>query len=607
MAPEEEDFTMLNPPAASRVTEESVETTRTRQRGAWGRIRRGALAGTLFLPMLLGVVMEAPSSAGPSEQELVAGHSKDEALRLGERMYRRGILPSGQPMRAVVSGDVQVDGTMFTCQSCHLRSGMGSIEGTVITQPTTGTWLYKPLVGAEMKPESQAHVPKRLDPPPFRPAYTDASLARALWTGKDPNGRRFHPAMPRYKLSRDDMQILVYYLKNLSVTWSPGVDDTTLRFATVVSSDVDPEERQAMVRVLEAHVRDRNSQSRHEEERAKRGAFFKEEKNLPYRRYSLDVWELKGDRESWPAQLEEYSRKKPVFAMLGGLVSGSWRPIHEFCERRRIPCLFPITDLPVVSDSDWYTLYFSKGLYQEGDSAARFLRRSGSIAADAEVVQVYRRGPTGDALVRGFAAARKSMGLAPALDLALEGDSSLTEEGVSRIFREHQVGALALWLEPADLAGAMAAIQRQETIPPAVFVSGSLLDDPGRMVPDALRSRVFLTHPYAFPEDEGRTRRVVSRWLKAKKIPETDFNIQAKMYFIGWALSGITKRMRDEFYRDYFLDIAGMMRDQYYSIAVYPRLSFGPGQRYAAKGCYLAQLSEGDHPTLAQASEWVIH
>jgi hypothetical protein len=62
--------------------------------------------------------------------------------------------------------------------------------------------------------------------------------------------------------------------------------------------------------------------------------------------------------------------------------------------------------------------------------------------------------------------------------------------------------------------------------------------------------------------------------------------------------------MRDDFYRDYFFDIADMMRDQYYSIAVYPRLSFGPGQRYASKGCYVVQLSKDG--TLEKVSNWVV-
>ena len=261
-------------------------------------------------------------------------------------MYRDGILPSGEPMMAVVSEDVEVEGTMFSCQSCHLRSGRGSLEGTVITLPTCGSWLYKPLVGREMRPVSEARLPDRLNPPPFREAYTDRLVARAIWTGKDPNDRVMSWVMPRYKMSTKDMEILVYYLKNLSAEFSPGVDDTTLRFATVVSRGVSTTDRDAMVGTLTAIVRDRNSQSRHEERRAREGPFNMEELYNPYRRYSLAVWEVQGDPSTWLRQLEDYYNDAPVFALLGGITNGEWRPIHEFSERHHIPCLLPITDYP---------------------------------------------------------------------------------------------------------------------------------------------------------------------------------------------------------------------------------------------------------------------
>jgi ABC-type branched-subunit amino acid transport system substrate-binding protein len=522
-------------------------------------------------------------------------------------MYREGLLPSGEPMRAMVSEDIEVDGSMFSCQSCHLRSGRGSLESTVITLPTCASWLYKPLVGREMRPESEARLPDRLNPPPFREAYTDRLVGRAIWVGKDPNDRELSWVMPRYKLSTRDMEILVYYLKHLSAEFSPGVDDTTLRFATVVAGEVNRTDRDAMVLTLQAIVRDRNSQTRHEERRAQHGPFNMEELYNPYRRYSLAVWELQGDPSTWDAQLEDHYNEAPVFALLGGITSGEWAPIHDFCERRQIPALLPITDFPKLSDTDWYTVYFSKSYFQEGETAARFLERFEAVVKDAPVVQVRRDRRAGRDAAAGFNAARSSRGLKAPTELVVEPDRPIDKEFWERLVASHPGAVLALWLEPADV-GDLATLAAVEPRPPAVVLSLSLLEDQGDVLPAQVRPFAYLTYPYSLPEDVGRSRLAVESWLRAKGLPVTNFRIQTKTYFLGWMLAASVKRMRDDFYRDYFLDVMDMMRDEYYSIgAVYPRLSFGPGQRYASKGCYVVQLGDGDPPALVKRSDWVIH
>ncbi len=561
-------------------------------------MRKGALA-------LLIVVCGIATLAAAGEPEGVVGLTRDEALKLGEMMYRRGVLPSGEPMRALVQEDIEVDGTMFSCESCHLRSGMGSIEGTVVTLPTCGSWLYKPLVGREMKRQSEERLPHWLNPPPFRKAYTDRLVARAIWAGKDPDDRELSWVMPRYKMSTRDMEILVYYLKNLSSEFSPGVDGKTLKFATVIGDDVSPEDREAMLGPLEVIVNDHNGQMRHEERRARHGPFNMEERYSFYRRFSLAVWELRGPRDTWPAQLEEHYRREPVFALLGGISGGDWTPIHRFCERNKIPCIFPITDYPAISASDWYTLYFSKGYYQEGAAAARFLRRRQDLARNIPVVQVYRAGPAGREAARGFREARVTMELAPPVDVELAQDQPLGEPFWGRLVAEHAGAVVVLWLAGGDLDG----VERlgEEPRPPLVMASATLLGDAPSVLPAAIRDIAYVTHPLSFPKDEERSRLVTRRWLQSKGLPVTNFEIQSKMYFLGWMLAGMVKSMRDDFYRDYFLERVDMMRDQYYSIAVYPRLSFGPGQRYASKGCYVARVADGDPPALEAASEWVIH
>lgn len=566
--------------------------------------RRAWILSAIVLVATAAVV--SVGTTAEEEQSPIEGLTRAEALELGERMYRDGILPSGEPMRAFVQQDIEVEGTMFSCQSCHVRSGMGSREGTITTYPTSGSWLYKPLQGAEMKAQSQARVPSRLDPPPFRPAYTDESLRGAIRRGKDPNDRVLNYVMPRYLVGGTDLDILVFYLKNLSSQPSPGVDDTTIRFATVIGPGVDEVDRQAMLGPLQAHIRDHNSQSRPDERRAKSGPFYKEEKFAPYRRFSLSVWELEGAPETWPEQLQAAYRKEPVFALLGGITTGEWAPIHEFCESNQVPSLFPITDYPVISDSDWYTLYFSKGYYQEGDTAARFLRRAEGIDADAPVVQVHRGDRVGLRLAAGFRDARQSMSLPPAVEVEVAADAEVDAAFWKKLAAANPGAVLVVWLGAGELQS-LEALAAAEPRPPMVVVSSTLMGDTVASLPDTVRGFTYLTKPDSFPEDEVRSRLATEGWLKAKGLPITNFDIQARMYFLGWTLAPMVKMMRDDFYRDYFFDIVDMMRDQYYSIAVYPRLSFGPGQRYASKGCYIVQLTGGEDPKLEKRSNWVIH
>jgi hypothetical protein len=63
--------------------------------------------------------------------------------------------------------------------------------------------------------------------------------------------------------------------------------------------------------------------------------------------------------------------------------------------------------------------------------------------------------------------------------------------------------------------------------------------------------------------------------------------------------------LKGYFSRDRFLEVMDMMRDET-MVSLYPRLSFGPGQRYLSKGCYIVQIGEGPKPKVVGVSDWVI-
>lgn len=548
--------------------------------------------------------------------ELVEGYSHDEAIRLGETMYRTGVLPSGEPMKALVMGDIPFDGRMFTCDDCHQRSGLGSEEGTIITWPTNGKELFAPRrrTGAYRPPSTEIEKQdKRRELPQYyqmedvRPAYTDKSLARVLRVGVDPAGRKLDPIMPKYRLSQSNMRILVYYLKNLSVELPPGVDDTTLQFATVITDDVSEDEKTAMLSVLQAHIDAHNSQSRHESKRLASGPFYKSQRHKAYRDLNLHVWTLHGPEETWRDQLDDYYDNQPVFALLGGITNGSWDKIHRFSEENKIPCILPITDLPVISESDWYTLYFSKGLYQEGESVAKYVRAKTTSERKIKIVQLYQKdNEKSVALVQGFEQTWQKMGNTATKNVVIEGDRFGKNTEWNALFDGPDPVVVLVWLD-GENKDVFENLSNHSDRAKMVFASATLLENDFSLISDKVKGNLLITYPFSLPSENDPTRFSVERWLEVRKIPQSNFNIQAKMYFLGWMLPGSIKNMRSEFFREYFLEGYDMMIDQDYSIAVYPRLTFGPAQRYASKGCYITKLALGPKSELVPVSDWVTY
>ena len=558
----------------------------------------------LAICILLSLVMELAAAESP---QMVAGYTADEALRLGEQMYRKGLLPSGDPIEATVQGDIPVDGIMFTCESCHLRSGLGSVEGTIITLPTNGADLYRDYpLGSEVVRPMRESFSNQYQNKFLRPAYTDDSLAEVILLGIDPTGRTLNEIMPRYDLDEKDMEIMVYYLKNLTVDFSPGVDEKTIKFATVVTDDVPDKQKKMMYEMLDAYVRDRNSQDRHQERRAREGPFYKLERYTAYRRIDLKKWELHGKPETWKSQLEDYYAKDKVFGFIGGISTREWTPVHEFCEQHKIPSLFPITDYPVISDSDWYTLYFSKGIYQEGETVARYLIGKNDFNS-LKILQVIReKDINGEHLSQGFEETRKLLKQPPPETLILKKDTIIDNTFWQKLISSHTADIILLWLPPDDVK-TIDALARNDGHPRQIFLSATQQKKAIFTLTEAVRNFTYITYPFELPQDGRIKKQAMKKWLQIRKISFSDMELQGKLFFLNRMLTGALTVMRRDYYRERFFEGIDMMIDQYYTVPVYPNMSFGPAQRYASKGCYIVQLNSGDNPQLVKKSEWVIH
>ena len=221
------------------------------------------------------------------------------------------------------------------------------------------------------------------------------------------------------------------------------MDGETIDFATVITEGVDPGRRKAMLDVLEGYVRWKNAETRHSAARLGFSPWYRDEFHGSYRQWRLHVWDLHGPASTWPAQLAAYYQAQPVFAVLSGLGEGSWRPVHDFCERAEIPCLFPNTDLPVVYPPGIYSLYLSAGLTVEARVLGRYLSDSSE-----RIVQVYRDDDEGRTPAHAL---REALGAGASLiDRPVPPGRALTPTFWKRLVGETRPAVLVLWLGPED-------------------------------------------------------------------------------------------------------------------------------------------------------------
>ncbi len=557
--------------------------------------------GILFL---LLIIMSGISFAANSMHSSIAGLPREEVLKIGERMYREGILASGETMHALVQGDIPVDSTMFSCASCHLRSGLGSLEGQVVTYPIDGVTLYQPITNAwNMRWVTGSKYAKTMSGV-LRSAYNDETLAVAIRGGVNPDGKVLNYTMPRYPLSDKDMAIMVYYLKNLSVEPSPGVGENSIRYATIVTEGVNAADSAIMMSIFKI-MSGSNKPARFSMMALQSIAANPEDsKNTGYLNASVARWELKGPTASWRSQLEAYYKKDPVFAIIGGISNDDWRPIHEFCEENRIPCILPITELPVISSTDWYTLYLSEGFYKEGAAAAKYIQGTMNISDAVPVIQIYRNNGPQLAMARGFEETWEGLTQQKPDNRVFTGDEPMTSKLFKQLSASKKQAIILLWLDARDLSS---ITQRTDVfdVPKMVFLSSTLLGNGMYALPKKTRRNVYITFPYRLPNDFAKTEPSFASLTTSNRYPSDYPIIWAKTNLNLMILNKALFMMKGHFYRDRLLEVIDMMQDET-TIPLYPRLSFGPGQRYISKGCYIVKPDDGVTPNVTPASGWVI-
>lgn len=534
-----------------------------------------------------------------------------DQAELGERLYRSGIDVSGKPVAAIGPSGEEVFAPQFHCVSCHRPSGYGAKEGGVYVAPVAAPVLYQPLYPDRARAFSGKYyqqysdgVEGRLNQARTRPAYDLKSLGRLLRTGIDSAGNQVPDAMPRYNLADRDVAALDAWLHTLSARPDPGIDDTTIRFALIVSEDIAPLTRKALVETARAYVERVNKDTRGDRSRPNFSPYYRSEFEKFWRNWALDIWELRGARESWPEQLDRYYAAQPAFAAISGAVTGPWKPVGEFCDRVRMPCLFPLTDLPLPQgEQAGYTLYSNGGLPLEAAAMAEYLKRE---LPRAEIVQLVSHEPDGTVPAGAFAEAIARQGpdrsvqtievpehaWAPALDRALA--------------RIEPDSVLVIW-PGTDADAAVAALEGLLRLPQRIML-GSQAEAPAvaRLTGSPSSERVRIMRRRELPGVINPHSYRVRGWLNARRVVVNPPEEQFQVYYALSVLEKAVMEIQGDYSRDYLIEEVEMIAESNLNPGVFPYLSLGPGQRVASRGAYVMRLSPDAKQGIAAEGELII-
>jgi cytochrome c553 len=571
----------------------------------------------------------------------------DAQIEAGRRIYVDAVLPDGRPLSAQRLG-ARISGASIACVACHRGSGMGSVEATYQSPPITGRALFssdeKVVASMDMrsgKALNQRHAP-----------YTDETLARAMRDGTNVSGRPMLDIMPRFELDDTSMAALAAYLHTLSVDPSPGITDKAIKFATIIAPGVAPARQDAFLKTLKAAVAQKNGNTMPGKRHMVTAIEFALKTE---RRWELAVWQLEGEPETWAAQLDARYRAEPVFAVLSGLSTGAWQPVHEFCEGRRVPCWFPsVAAVPAQAGSGRYALYYQRGVTLEAEVLAHHFGEQAIAARPRRVVQI---GLSSDpAATQGMKALTAALGTLhiDTIPQVLPGAEANAADLRKALAGLGARDAVMVWLPGASLQ----ALQEVAVPSAAVYFSALTAGAEYAPLPPAWRSAARLVYPYEMPEIRGANLAYFRTWINQRRIPLVDEPLQSEVFFAVNYLSETIGEMLGNFYRDYLVERAESMlslrelrhaeeetrlrqqiRQREKNLiraghtggnpadaasqpqravitpeenlgartgnSVYPNLSLGPGQRFASRGGYIVHFGAGGRQLVAD-SDWLV-
>jgi ABC-type branched-subunit amino acid transport system substrate-binding protein len=476
--------------------------------------------------------------------------------RRGRSIFLRGESTEGRAITALV-GEVDVPASAMTCAGCHGMRGEGKTEGGVTAGDLTWSNLTKPY--GHTHPSGRKHG-----------VFTETSLIFSITNGIDPAQNQLGVAMPRFRMSPEDMADLIAYLKRIEFDRDPGVAANSLEVGALLPiSGALGETSTAMRDALAAYFDDLNS----------RGGIYN-------RKINLKVIDTSGGNIVTRARAAIAAGR--VFAFVAGMSAGADAELAALAREEEIPFVGPSTlSTQVGTPPNRYVFYLLPGVAEQSRSLVNYAAENLSLKKPRAFV-VFAPGALTEAAVSAVEDQAKKAGwgevgrrpFVPASFDAAQLAADLKGAGADAVFFFGGSAEQSAFIKQAVALGWT----------PNVFLLGALSgSDLLSAVPVDSKLKIFLAFP-SVPSDITEAGGQEFRALQAKyKLSPKHTAAQiaslaaAKTFVEGLKLAGA-----DLSREKLVTALEGLYE---FDTGLTPRLVFGPNRRIGAAGAYILTIN----------------
>lgn len=491
----------------------------------------------------------------------------------GRQIYLTGTSPSGADLTAVLGDQgAEVPATVLPCVTCHGRDGRGKPEGGIVPSNLTWEALTKPY-GATSPGGRQ------------RPPYTEQRLKRAITMGLDAGDTPLDIAMPRYRLSGQDLDDLVAYLKRLGHETDPGLTERSLRVGVILAPPALLAEKNSAVRaVLTAYFDDVN----------RRGGLYNRRIDLLF----LDAPEALEKRS---AAARAFIEEEQLFAIVAPFIAGIDEAMAALAADLAIPFIGAFSVDPQVGfPLNRQVFYLYAGLNDQARALVTYAAHH-QDGRNPNAAILYTTQPIPEAV----AAAVEDQAIR-------EGWTTITKRGLASasfdapaLARDLQSSGVELvfWLGPPQQDKAFLDAAEALSWTPTVFIPGTLAGPELFAAPKGFAGRLFLSLPTSPGDLTPDGKRTYEQLAASYPLPAYQQATQwAALASATLFTEGLVRAGRDVSRNKL---IAKLEEFYQFQTGFTPPLTYGPNQRIGALGAYIVSV-DLDRQRLVPVGEWTV-